>query len=558
MKKHLPKVLGLALLLGASGCMDLDEQIVSGVTAGFYESPDGLESAVNAAYNGLNDLYAQERHMTMLEYGVDIWVGAADGSHKQWNTYDPRLEPATAYAREQWDLTYRAINTANTVITRAAGIPLSGAFTAAVRDRRVAEVRFLRALYYFYLIRHYGDVHLSLEETQGVVTEARRTPVAEIYSQAIIPDLEAAIALLPANAPAGRATRGAAQHLLALVYLTRNDQGDAARAETLAKAVIDSGAYGLLSTYREVFLMENEASREVVFAVQFTSDPLNYGNGNRWHLYWGNVYDQEPGMVRTTEYGRPFRRLRPSAYMLDSMFVRSIDDRFDASFNTVWFANNPTTRPAGMQLGDTAMFFPMVKTKDLDRAKYCGKPYRIYTEPDNFWAPRANPLGSACPNLTTEYNLSLFPVLNKHLDPIRASVNQEQGQRDFIVYRLADTYLLVAEALIRQGKQMEAAQYVNTVRRRAAKPGQQAAMEVTAADMTLDFILAERGRELFGEGHRWFDLARFGKLVEYVSGRNLDAAPNIRAHHVLRPIPQTQIDRTKNADGTPFGQNPGY
>jgi starch-binding outer membrane protein, SusD/RagB family len=558
MKSQLFRALGVALLLGLPACMDLEETIVSGVTATFYETPEGLEAAVNAAYAGLPDLYAQERNMTMLEYGVDIWVGAADGSHKQWNTYDPRLEAGTAYAREQWDLTYRAINTANTVISRAGSIPVGGTLTEAVRNRRVGEVRYLRALYYFYLIRHYGDVHLSLEETRGVVTEARRTPVAEIYRTAIIPDLEAAIAALPTTAESGRATRGAAQHLLALVYLTRNGDGDAARAETLTKAVIGSGAYTLLPTYREVFLMQNEASREVVFSVQFTSDPLNYGNGNRWHLYWGNVYDQEPGMVRTVEYGRPFRRLRPSAYMIDSLFNRAVDDRFESSFNVVWFANNPTTRPAGMALGDTAMFFPMVKTRDLDRARYCGKRYRIYTEPDNFWAPRANPLGAACPNLTTEYNLSLFPVLNKHLDPTRATVNLEQGQRDFIVYRLADTYLLLAEALVRQGKQQEALQYVNTVRRRGAKPGMQAAMEVTAADLTLDFILAERGRELFGEGHRWFDLVRFGRLVPFVAGRNLEATPNIKAFHVLRPIPQTQIDRTKNADGTPFGQNPGY
>jgi hypothetical protein len=76
--------------------------------------------------------------------------------------------------------------------------------------------------------------------------------------------------------------------------------------------------------------------------------------------------------------------------------------------------------------------------------------------------------------------------------------------------------------------------------------------------MTLDFILEERARELFGEGHRWFDLKRFGKLVENITTYNRDAAPNIQAFHLLRPIPQTQIDRTNNEDGSEFGQNPGY
>src|SRR5690606_119845 len=114
-------------------------------------------------------------------------------------------------------------------------------------------------------------------------------------------------------------------------------------------------------------------------------------------------------------------------------------------------------------------------------------------------------------------------------------------------------------AIIRQGGDLnEAAEMVNVVRRRAARPGMEAAMEVTAADMTLDFILDERARELYAEGHRWFDLKRFGKLVEMVQRRNHEAKDNIQEHHLLRPLPQSQIDRTRNEDGSPFGQNPGY
>src|SRR5690606_23026969 len=150
-----------------------------------------------------------------------------------------------------------------------------------------------------------------------------------------------------------------------------------------------------------------------------------------------------------------------------------------------------------------------------------------YTEPDDFWNAEASPLGSACPNLRGEYNPSKFPVLNKYLNPTRISLNERISQRDFIVYRLADIYLMVAEALIRQNRAAEAVPYVNAVRERAAKPGHEADMQVTAADLDLEFILAERARELFGEGHRWFDLERFDMLVEYVRARNAEAAPNI-------------------------------
>jgi len=381
-----------------------------------------------------------------------------------------------------------------------------------------------------------------------------------VYSQVIIPDLEFAIANLPLEQEVyGRVTRGAAQHLLAVVYLTRLADGDPARAEALAKEVINSGVYQLQPSYQELWDIENIENSEMIFTVQSSGDPLTWGSGNRWHLYWNMTYDGEPGMTRTLEYGRPWRRVRPSAFFMDSLFNRAADSRYLDSFRFVWYANFEPTMPEGMQLGDTAIFLAQVKTSELDRDLYCNKKYVIYTEPDDFWNPKSRPLGDACPALKGEYNTSTFPVMLKHVDPLRPAVNTEEGRRDFPVYRLAETYLLAAEAIIRQGERLdEAAEFVNAVRRRAARPGHEAEMEVTAADMTLDLILDERARELYAEGHRWFDLKRFGKLVEMVRRRNHEAAPNIQDFHVLRPIPQSQIDRTRNEDGSEFGQNPGY
>lgn len=130
------------------------------------------------------------------------------------------------------------------------------------------------------------------------------------------------------------------------------------------------------------------------------------------------------------------------------------------------------------------------------------------------------------------------------------------------MFRLADTHLMAAEALMMTGNLNEAAMHVNLVRTRAAKQGateaeteaNRLAMEVTPDQLDIDLILDERARELLEELHRWEDLARTGKLVERVRMYNPDGDQNIEPYHVLRPIPQEQNDPTS----TPYPQNPGY
>ena len=116
---------------------------------------------------------------------------------------------------------------------------------------------------------------------------------------------------------------------------------------------------------------------------------------------------------------------------------------------------------------------------------------------------------------------------------------------------------MLAEAQFKQGKIDEATQNINVVRRRAAWPGKQAAMEITPAQLTMEFIMAERARELLGEQTRWFDLKRWGNLVERVKMYNPQAAPNIKDFHVLRPLPQNQLDRVEGGVSA-FPQNQGY
>ena len=519
-------------LVGAAACVDLKETPITGITSAYYTPASGFEAAVNACYEPMRTFYARERGATMTVFGTDEYQKGADGGYKFFNDYTPGLNGDVDFISATWTDFYQGINTCNTVIGRAK----TAAVPVAQQTLRSAEARFLRAMYYFTLVRTYGDVPLPLEETVGVLTATSRVPVAQVYD-AIIADLQFAEANLTDVAKDyGRATRPAAQHLLSLVYLTRNATGDMAKAASEAKLVLANPLFALLPRYKDVFDFANKKNKEVVFSIQFTADPLTTGVGNELHLYFGFPYDLRPGMLRDIANDRPFKRFRPTAWLL-GLWDRTKDIRYDDMHKITWFSNNPNNLPknaAGVpkfQVGDTSIFFP---GREYSAAERAATRYLII-------AP-------------SEYDDANFPVLNKFLDPARLSVNDTRGSRDFLMMRLAETYLIAAEASFRAGNTAEALTYVNAVRTRAAKPGQAAAMQVTAADLSIDFFLDERSRELNGEITRFFDLTRTGKLVERVKLYNPGGAPNIQAYHVLRPIPNNEI---LLSTGT-MKQNTGY
>lgn len=520
--------------LATISCVDLTEHPITGITDAYYDSPQGFAAAVNASYEELRNFYAQERGLTVTVFGTDEFTKGADGSHKVINDYTAGLNGDESFFRDSWRGFFRGINTANTVIARAP----NASVTDAVRTEAVAEARFLRALYYFDLVRMFGAVPLQLTATAGPQTEANRDSVSKIYD-AIIADLQFAETNLPdVQKDYGRATRPAAEHLLALVYLTRAAPGDMAKSADEAKKVINSGLFSLLPKFSDLWTLGNEKNAEVIWSVQFTGDPLTTGPGNSSHLYFLMAYELFPGMQRDLANGRAFKRFRATSWLLN-LWDRTQDSRYDDSFTNVYYANNAASIPKNpdgtlkFQVGDTAIWMPGYEITAAERASH---PYTIITP--------------------SQYTDAAFLSFNKKfIDPNRLTVNDVRGSRDWYVMRLAETYLIAAEALMRDGKAAEALTYVNAVRERAAKPGvAKTAMDVTAADLTIDFILDERSRELAGEGMRWFDLVRTGKLLDRVKAYNTAAAKNIQPFHVLRPIPNEQITLTSNA----FPQNPGY
>jgi hypothetical protein len=538
MKKFILKSLFILGAITIVSCEDyLNENNIADVSAAsYYTTAQGLEDAVKATYGIMKEFYGTELGFSMNVFGTDTYTNGADGSHKYLNWYNNQHNSSARYFRDTWRIFYRGINQANAVINRAESIE---GLDAAVKNARLAEVRFLRALYYFNLVRYYGDVHLSLEETEGVETEANRASASEVYAQAIIPDLQFAVANLPATqSDYGRATKAAAEFLFAKVHLTA---GSAADAVSLMTNVINNYNFSLLDEWSDLWDINNEQNSEAVWTIINSKQQVDEGldrYGHRGHLYFLFEYDKQPGMTRDTENGRPWKRFRPTNHLL-SLWDRTKDARYDKGYKHVWYANNPI---AGQSVGDTALYIPGpgVDKNGVDQdAKWTQAAedavlYQVYT--------------------TNEYNQRIFPSLNKWIDNTRPNRQHTQGQRDFILMRLADAYLIRAEANLKLGNTQAAADDLNIIRRRGAWEGQEDAMEITAADVDIDFILDERARELVGEGHRWFDLVRTNKLVERVKAHNTDASPNIQAHHVLRPIPLDQIDRTEGG----YGQNPGY
>ena len=589
----------LALVaFSTQACKDfLEEELVSDVSAGsYYTTAKGLEDAVDATYSFLREIYSNERAYMLTIFGTDTHTNGADGGWKSFNYYDNNLNSGAGILSEQWTFLYQGINQANSVLNRSEAVIDMDPATKVIRE---AEVRFLRAFYYFYLVRTWGDVHFSLEETIGAQVTANKTDQAVIYSDGIIPDLEFAIANLPdAQSNYGRATKPAAQFLLGQAYLTRGYQpfaqgSDFASAEALLSSVIDDYNFALVASHKDLWNQDKQINSEVIWAIQYSTDLIlnggDNGVGNRGHLYFGMEYDVQPGMIRDIQNGRPFKRFRPTDYMIDMWEQARADGdtRYDGTYKHVWYSND--TRSSGnaiplwkqihvdkgakkadgtivtaadigkrrFEVGDTALYIPG-PGKD---AKWLGDEklkvrYTVITRQQASYP--ASTLPTSDPNYYPKdpffYNERLFPTIDKFSDPRRPTIQWERGSRDWFVMRLADALLLRAEARFHQNKLQEAADDINVVRTRAATPGREADMLITAGDVTLDRILLERAWELDAEQIRWFDLARTKKLIEYVELYNPLGAVNIQPHHILRPIPQSQIDRTLGG----YPQNDGY
>ncbi|MEQ9439208.1 MAG: RagB/SusD family nutrient uptake outer membrane protein [Cyclobacteriaceae bacterium] len=284
------------IVIGFSGLLSCTDEFLKEEPAdrfvidNFYSSQTDAEAAVAAVYQQLYDIY--ERHIFLLNAlpTDDEKNGLGMPNQYLQNLEYMRYTSENQFTREMWQRNYSGIARANTAILNIPDINMD----ETIRARLVGEAKFLRALYYFNLVRFYGDVPMILKLETVEDALGARTPAAQVYEQ-IIQDLLDAEASLPtsySDKDIGRATQGAAKILLGKVYLTMHEYQPA--VDKLAEVIENEGmyGYGLHDNYGDNWNVATENGMEMVFAIEFMDPP---GNGNSAMILQGPKYSLPGG-----------------------------------------------------------------------------------------------------------------------------------------------------------------------------------------------------------------------------------------------------------------------
>lgn len=560
-----PIVMMLALTLASCNDSEFLEEQPKDFLApeNAYSTLAGVKQGITGLHWTLrNDwFFGEEQQDVMSIYkalGTDIaFHGEDPNSTRFLCNYVTYLNPASDYVREYWRRPYRIIQRANTLAAAIEVLDETQWTSPTQKEEYLAEAYFMRAWSYRLLVSFFGDVPVVTDIIDEAKTDFVRDPVSKAYEQ-METDLNYAVQHLPdpgKEEDPGRVTKGAALHLLTEVYLMQKKYNEAVQA---ASRVINDFGYGLMTerfgstvevfgtgdVYLDLFSFGNQnlaENKEAIWVIQFEPPSVIGGSNARGirafgpaYFRMGNTPDGFPafrGEFVNGSYtgysdtlGRGVSWIRPSNLMVYEVWRDNWDNDIRNAPHNIkrdFYFDNPASAYHGQKIDFS--LYPASAGRDAIRD-------------------------------TCQY---IYPFFMKHADPLNILTNVTTSGggdvfKDQYAMRLAETYLLRAEAYIQLGDRARAADDINRIRERAhAKP-------VSPDAVDIDLLLDERARELYGETCRFYVLRRTGKLIERVRKYNnnpLNPGLNIQDHHVLWPIPQMQIDLNINA---PFPQNPGY
>ncbi|MGI4835979.1 MAG: RagB/SusD family nutrient uptake outer membrane protein [Janthinobacterium lividum] len=495
----------LAGLLLTTSCQKdlLDKVNPNQPTVGnFWQTSADAQAGVTAAYSALQfpGTYARWIHFANdirsdEGYSLSPWTDLANFTRFVQFDYD--LEPT----RVIWEDHYRGVYRCNQVLAYVPAIKMD----ATLQKTLLAEAHFLRGIYYFNLVTHFGNVPLILDPSTVTSTASQGT-VDQGMTQ-VIADLQAAITDLPVNNDVGHATKGSAEGLLGRVYMQQHKWTE---ASALFKTIIDSKKYSLVSNYLDNFTVANENNSESVFEVQFSS--VNQGGGQ-------DVAGASEGFERAQFFGPPGigwtdGRARP--WLLDEF-----------KDSTVSLAPGSKTMHRFDERRDITVFHsPML---------LFGQTYATRGVPttDTFW--------------------------HKYEDDRTQNFENYFSGINFRLIRYADILLMQAEALNELNQTAAAVPLINQVRTRTSVDIPPLTATFTQAGMRTQ-IMHERVCEMAGEGTRWLDLKRWGMLSTQagVDALKVPSHDPDFINYVIGKSEYLPITRTDLTADPKLKQNPGY
>lgn len=513
MKKIL--IFSSLLVLGAVvGCneQDLDKVNPNGVTFDtYFNNGDELTAGVNSIYAMVqsNSLVSREWFFTHDLRSDEMASGGGQLETPRNQLLIGVHDPGNSLVNAMWRGWYRTIHRANVIINKA---PKVQNINETLRNRLLGEARFLRAWAYYEIATFFGGAPIYTDFVQTVEGSQGKSPQSEVYAVAV-DDLKFAESVLPADygdGDKGRATRGAAQTLLARVYL---QLGDYNSAKTELDKVVNSNQYSLVDDYLDLTNEEGEFNAESIFEIVYAPS----GGAYNWGADSDGQAVQEE-TVRTQEYSAVgWRNVIPSDKLLNSYERVSKGDakddpRYDFSY---WLEGEPFNNGASIMTPDRVQGNTSIV--DGVEQKVSWQKYSVLYKVDAGYAT--------------------------------SGINQR-------IMRYADVLLMLAECENELGNQARAIQLVNQVRARPSvnmPPIPTANIPAGTQAEVRRAVQHERMIELAGEQVRNFDIVRWrkhGKLDQEPISYFL---PN---RHELLPIPQTEIDNNPNLTET--DQNPGY